>query len=237
MDAATADIKNLIARIDIIFGKDTMDSGVDIEGKLPDIIENYLKIGKAASEAKEIKDIERLLRSVYSNISPFDDLDVKMACLEKKLNFDHEGSEFYPFIFVVASSGAGKTQLPFSMKHPVLYFLHESFLIAQEQKNQETGAEREPSAQPIYNPFVALSQKLRECIDKDYMVYTSQGHGKPLRTFFSLISDKVKLFTIGFIVTLCKSILKMREEGKHNEHWIVLQLGIKNTEFEEYDNL
>ena len=86
----------------------------------------YINAGKEIRESDEVKKFVRLVKSIYSRKNPFEDnseyefpgVDFSQLCSGDK----------YPYIFISASSGTGKTQLPFSLDIPIIYLLHDSFI-------------------------------------------------------------------------------------------------------------
>ena len=112
-------------------------------------LKKYLFIGNELAEAKETQNFIRLIKAIQSSISPFNGKEESI--------FEYDTGHI-PFIFVCASSGTGKTQLPFSLDIPMLYLLNNKKMV----KNIDNS-----NTQHIYKNFIEISRCFFECIEKD----------------------------------------------------------------------
>ena len=112
-------------------------------------LKKYLGIGSELAEAKETQNFIRLIKAIQSSISPFNGNDESI--------FKYPPGHI-PYIFVCASSGTGKTQLPFSLDIPMLYLLNNKKMV----KNIDNS-----NTQHIYKNFIEISRCFFECIEKD----------------------------------------------------------------------
>ena len=127
--------------------------------------------------------------------------------------FQHSKTSL-PYIFVCASSGTGKTQLPFALDIPLIYLLNNERIV-KNSNFEETGK----TPQQIYLNFVNISRTFKNCIKKDTKT----------RNKMDDFNDQTETMIAGFFVVLCREIMKMRKQYG-NEHWAVSQLRIESSE-------
>ncbi|MGL4904142.1 MAG: hypothetical protein ACRC34_01400, partial [Cetobacterium sp.] len=84
-------------------------------------VDEYMRVGRIVSQEKETSEVLKLINTIKKGgISPFTNPGTSLNF--DNVTFEHDLYDF-PFVFVCASSGTGKTQLPFSLNIPMLYFL------------------------------------------------------------------------------------------------------------------
>ena len=197
-------------------------------------VQQYLNTGKSILHSEEVERIKYLIHATYypktESVNESDKLSPFNMTLKKhnelylnSCTFNYSSTDGYPPIFICASSGTGKTQLPFVLDIPLLYFLHASMLSDRFKRNFDIDL-AEGSCQLIYTDFFYLSKYFRYSADNDYEYYSKQGKYTNLDDFISDTYSSYKSSLIGFIVSLCEKIVAIREQ--HDEHWILSQLRV-----------
>ena len=205
-----------------------------------DYIHRYIEIGRKLSKSEQNESMKHLIDSVYSDKNPYEGMrNVSFSPYE----FNYSDNQMYPYLFICASSGTGKTQLPFSLDIPMLYFLHDSYFSkisrgesdrssTTDGTNLNTSEEDTNKSQPIYTYFEHLSRHLESCINEDLQQYREKYKNdrkklfKNLSKYITEVYDTVKFSTIGFLVMMCEEIMKIhKNNGK--EHWIISELKVK----------
>ena len=238
----------------IQFAKDELEKrnfdAVITEGRnVPDNIRSYATIGSLMKDTIQVQSIKNLIECfnsaenpllkdqkasdiVNSDTNPLLKNQKTSSINSKNIRFtdfdftlqNDPCNSTPPFCFVCASSGAGKTQLPFALDTPVLYFLFKSFLT-------KTASKEEIGTQGVYLPFIKISTAFNWCLDEDYKLYKQYENLKNQENQEKLWKEK--FYTIGFLVTLCRSIIKIRDNGHNDEHWIITELRVGNMDFEK----
>jgi hypothetical protein len=93
------------------------------------------------------EDSQKALQS-YESLHNRYDYDHFISLFDK---IDQTKQEFTPCVFICASSGTGKTQLAFSLPRNLIYFI----------------MDEENPGQPVYEPFVSISEALQYFISND----------------------------------------------------------------------
>ena len=186
-------------------------------------INNYVNVGRMINETPQVQRIQKLIQSIYSNESPFEQKPAGVV-------FSYEDLEMYPFIFVGASSGTGKTQLPFALDIPVLYFLYHvdddtNTDVAEGSSSLSRSDEELGESQQIYQYFGNLSKCFNECIDKDFEEFKIQNKKQRMNTrkFIKNNYSTFKSETVAFIISLYKMMVDDRKHNS-NEHWLISEL-------------
>jgi hypothetical protein len=117
-----------------------------------------------------------------------------------------------PFFAICSSSGTGKTQLPFTLDVPLLYFVV-----------YQTG-----ESQTIYGDFDSASAALETVSKNDYQLFTRGFSDKQLDDLENFTATKLFNFTkafetSGFLVDLIVQISNLKK-GNPDEPWAKLQL-------------
>lgn len=174
-------------------------------------LKKYLEIGKELAEFSETKSFVNLVKAIQSRTSPFNFTKEKQMELESKMFNYKQG--YIPFIFVCASSGTGKTQLPFSVDIPMVYLINNKNLVRKDNSEK---------TQQIYKNFIDISKGFFECIEKDIniMGFNDENIGDKLD-----IMDTERLFLPSFMYSLVLNTKNSRKEG---EHWVESQLSIED---------
>ena len=90
-------------------------------------LKKYLTVGDELRKTSEVINFEELVSSLYNRIDPYKG---KNTLITNTAKIDWTtGPGTFPFIFVCASSGTGKTQLPFSLDMPLLYLIFNQRLV------------------------------------------------------------------------------------------------------------
>ena len=123
-------------------------SRIDFNSKnnVDQILNKYLELGKEIIRATETQNFIKLISSISNSESPYKDFidNNKEYRREENKIFEANLQEELPFIFVCASSGTGKTQLPFSVDIPLVYLVNNQII---------KGSEANSEIQKIYQNF------------------------------------------------------------------------------------
>lgn len=149
----------------------------------------YIKLGKEILNTPETQNFIHLIDSI-----------------SKKSKFEE-----VPFIFICASSGTGKTQLPFSLQIPLLYLINNSDML---------NLCDSVIHQDIYLNYFDCSTVLRKCVVYDrHVVYNNDLSLKKIDT-----SD-CKSMIAGFFVTLFSLVIEYRQRFNIvDENWALSQI-------------
>lgn len=227
MEADIYDIENLRVEFreilqtlrdsNCLFLKQTSIDFNSIQGQ---ILKKYIQIGKCIREAEETKNFVHLIDSISKNKSPFlykfTKEDIQNIIFKGGSNmhlYNHSNTDL-PFVFVCASSGTGKTQLPFALDIPLLYILNNDKIV-----KSSNYINNEKNNQQIYLNFLNISQTFKSCVKIDAKTNFKNS-------FYSTDTDSM---IAGFFVVLCREIMKVRKQNG-DEHWAISQLRIASNE-------
>jgi hypothetical protein len=179
----------------------------------------YLNLGQEISKSDETIKIVELIRSISNSKSPYLDFISKNPEYNYNDNFvmyNNIKTKEFPFIFVCASSGTGKTQLPFSLNIPLLYLINNKRILQTAEDQHQ---------QLIYKNFFNLSRKFIRCVELDrYLIYD-----KDFSINYSDTFNDCKSMLAGFFVTLFELIYRYRQKNGCQEHWTISQLNALAT--------
>ena len=123
--------------------------------------------------------------------------------------------QYGPFGFICESSGTGKTQVPFSLDVPYLYFLYSI-----------------ESEQQIYDNFKSQSRKLKNILDKDRRKYfrkVKHHSDKISKATVSQVSESSTPFrVVGFIVSMIRKVVEGFNNFKGTKNSALIQTAIKS---------
>ena len=224
LENAKAGINGIIQKVAVeqmvIIQRDIFNDPDDSEIRK---IRSYLELGGKLRKSVETESFIQLVNAMQHRENPFPEHSLDF----EDVAFDRTDGRV-PFIFVCASSGAGKTQLPFSLDIPLFYFLFNSSLTKLlDAHNNDTKVQR------IYRSYLQLSSYLMKCIDYDCEIlrekeaksgYTTEGR----QPWDIHIGSDVELFLPGFILALYNELTRIRESNEKfgSEPWIMSQLRI-----------
>ena len=190
-------------------------SRIDFNSKnnVDQILNKYLELGKEIIRATETQNFIKLISSISNSESPYKDFidNNKEYRREENKIFEANLQEELPFIFVCASSGTGKTQLPFSVDIPLVYLVNNQII---------KGSEANSEIQKIYQNFSHISGIFLKCVELDRnLIYDRNGSYVFQGNYYMCQS-----MIAGFFVALFKLIFEYRMELRNDEHWAISQL-------------
>ena len=169
---------------------------IDLSVEINNFVMNFLELGKSISKTEEIQEFQNLVKNIYS---------------------ENILSNNFPFVFICASSGTGKTQIPFSLEcdFPYIYFL-QNF--------------RSNRIQDIYQPFLGISEcfdlNIRTDLDAYDSIYHRNSDKKIMYQCFEIKQyTALKFYSVGFIVEIFKHMCKKRDSSVDKSlNWIYFEL-------------
>lgn len=181
------------------------------QGKNLDVLEKYLSVGKYISSAPETVNFMKLISSISNKVSPYQEYFTGNNPKPGNHQSDYFTKEYVteqPFVFICASSGTGKTQLPFSINMPFVYLINNSDMLKSSEQN---------SNQEIYKIFFDISNIFLNCViaDRDVVCESDYKYKRGV-DYNSMIA--------GFFVTLFSLITEYRKGLDKEENWSLSQI-------------
>ena len=187
--------RDLLSKISEIKGK----LEAELKTKQEDLNSKFAYIPKTFEQEKALDDYEEIGRQIRAESPP---MITKMKELAEE---SYAKISTMPSFIVCASSGTGKTQLPFTLDIPLLYFMLST------------------ESQPIYEVFYDISLHFKKLLDADFdNFYATAGKVINLDKYSldnfileSISSSSCKFHTPGFLIALIENILNLRKNSKN----------------------
>lgn len=192
-----------------------------------DTLNQYLRLGDSLKDTPEVKNFANLVHSIYSGKDPYEGKNTKITA-RSSINWKSTFNDT-AFIFVCASSGTGKTQLPFSLEIPLIYLIFNEKMI--QKYNNAHGSAIESSIQDVYRPYLKLSSCFMQAVKRDVEYIMSLDLNQTIIAENSsdiiLPDEATPLFLAGFLVAVYKRFLDLHKTF-NNGKWILTQLRLES---------